>query len=234
MINSILNDDCTDLDELRNWHDNMGGIRADEQIIATWLHEGNYTNALNLANMLRQLYNYDEAAIAEHDQYLDMLNLNILLKQEGRAWDELSNVEQTNLLQLASNSNSTAGSMARAILESNYGAHYCNCLAPIDSTNFKSRGIYYSEAIQNIMGGTVSVNPNPANNWTIFEYTLPDAETEGVIEITDFKGHVKELFKITGIQGQQIWDTRSVIPGVYFYTYTVNNVSTNGKIIISR
>lgn len=234
MIRSILNEEETDNDALRNWLDNMGGQRADEQIIATWLQEGNYANTLNLANLLPQLYNYDEAALAEHNYYLDMLNLNIFLKQEGRAWDELSTPELNSISYIAANSHSTAGSMAKAILESNYGTHYCNCLAPADSTSFKSSSLYNPEAIQDMLGGSVSVNPNPANNWTAFEYTLPEAETEGKIEITDLKGNVLELFMVTGKQGIQIWDTRIVTSGVYFYTFTANNVSTNGKIIISK
>jgi hypothetical protein len=234
MIRCIMNNDECDLDELRNWLDNMGGQRADEQIIATWLQEDNYSNALSLANILPQLYNYDETSLVEHNHYLDFLNLSVLLKQEGRTWDELSIAELNSISYIAANSYSTAGSMARAILESNYGAHYCSCLPLVDSTNFKSSSIYSPKAIQEIFGGTVSVTPNPANQWAVFNYSLPEHTSDGSITITDATGGLIESFTITGVLGQKIWDTRKVKPGIYFYTITVNGIKQTDKIVISR
>jgi hypothetical protein len=35
-------------------------------------------------------------------------------------------------------------------------------------------------------------------------------------------------------QGQKIWDSRQVNPGVYFYNFNVSGVRKSGKIVISK
>jgi hypothetical protein len=41
-------------------------------------------------------------------------------------------------------------------------------------------------------------------------------------------------FSITAKQGQQIWDPRSIKPGVYFYTLSADGFFKHGKIVISK
>ena len=78
----------------------------------------------------------------------------------------------------------------------------------------------------------ISVKPNPANTWTAFDYKLTNKESVGYIKITDISGMEIKQFKITGKQGQQVWDTRLVKPGIYFYTLISNGLSKSDKIII--
>ena len=52
IIRSILNDTISDYTGLHNWLDNLGGLRADKQIIASYVQEGNFADAFTLANML--------------------------------------------------------------------------------------------------------------------------------------------------------------------------------------
>ena len=76
--------------------------------------------------------------------------------------------------------------------------------------------------------------PNPAKDWTAFEYTLPGSTTDGIIKITDVTGNIVQTFTITGQQGTKIWDTRKVKSGVYFYTLNVSGFNKSGKIVISK
>jgi len=100
----------------------------------------------------------------------------------------------------------------------------------------------------------LKVYPNPATNYIIFE--LPVITTPSVVisrETTvgsDEKSprhnpHTTPKITITNTLGQQIaqlevvnnktvLDTRGFIPGVYFYTLTVEGMSSTGKIIISN
>jgi hypothetical protein len=41
-------------------------------------------------------------------------------------------------------------------------------------------------------------------------------------------------FVLVSKLGQQIWDTRAVKPGVYFYTLNAGGFSKHGKIVISK
>ena len=128
----------------------------------------------------------------------------------------------------------SAGAQAKGILEFAYNYHYCNCLDVSDNSGYKSIGNINYDAFNRVFGAIVEVKPNPAKEWTSFNYTLPDNETEGVIKISDVTGKVIEIFTVDGQQGQKIWDTRRIKSGVYFYTFTVNGISKSGKIVISK
>nr|NQU91426.1 T9SS type A sorting domain-containing protein [Bacteroidota bacterium] len=232
MIRSNLNDGAIDLQELRNWLDNVGGRRANEQIIASFLQEGNFADALALAELLPQLYDYDTREMEEHNMYLDILNLEIQLRQDERSIKDLDSTELQNLISIAETSVNTAGSIARGILETQYGHHFCDCLNTIENEGFKNSGPASQGALNTMFGGSIDVNPNPANDWTSFKYTLPSNESEAVIKISNVMGEIIDVFTVSGQQGQKIWDTRKIKPGVYFYTFVVNDLKKSGKIIV--
>jgi len=219
---------------IRNWFDNIGGKRADEQIIASYVQEENFEDALTLAGMLPQLYNYDYRDLEEYNLYMEMLSLEIQLRQEGRGIGELDSTEVSNLVFIAGNSNSTAGSMAKGILETLYGYHYCNCLNVSDTLGYKSSGMVNPEALAKVYGFDVNVEPNPAKDWVAFNYTLPGKETEGLIKVSDVSSKLVTTMTITGAHGQKVWDTREINSGVYFYTFNVSEFSKSGKIVISK
>ena len=66
-----------------------------------------------------------------------------------------------------------------------------------------------------------------------------NSETEGhfinlgtEVRITDITGKKVTAFDINRKQGQQVWDTRTVKPGVYIYTLTSLGSSVSGKLVI--
>jgi hypothetical protein len=218
---------------LRNWLNNVGGIRADEQIIASYIQEGNYTDALLLANMLPALYDMEGEDLTEHNYYMDILNLHFNLQQQGRNILELDSTEVAGLIPIAENSRSTAGVQARSILEYGYGYNYFNCPDFNDTTGYKSSNFNIDDFTL-IYGIEITVKPNPARGWTAFNYQLPYDMSKGVIKITDVYGKIIETIAISGYQGQRIWDTRSIKPGIYFYTLNTSGFSKSGKLIINK
>jgi subtilisin family serine protease len=233
IIRSLLNDTITDNVELRNWLNNIGGKRADEQIIASYMGEGNYTNALALANMMPALYNYTGDELTEHGYYLDMLNLQISLAQQGKTIFDLDSTEINNLVFMAENSSGTAGSQAKGILEYAYGYHYCNCISA-DTSGYKSSKVINPDAFEKLLDIEITVKPNPAKDWAVFNYSLPDSGAEGVIKISDVSGKLITALPINGKQGQKIWDTREIKSAVYFYTLHVSGFKKSGKIVVSK
>jgi len=233
IIRSILNDSLVDNSELRNWLDNIGGKRADEQIIATYLSEGNYTDAMALANMMPVLYKYSGGEITEHSYYTEMLNLQIFLANEQRTIFDLDSTEVSNLVFIADNSIGTAGAQAKGILEFAYGYHYCNCIG-VDTSGYKNSNAFNPDAFEKLYGIEISVEPNPVREWAAFNYTLPDNNSECVIKISDVSGKQIATLPINRKQGQTVWDTRKVKSGVYFYTLNVSGFSKSGKIVVSK
>jgi hypothetical protein len=76
--------------------------------------------------------------------------------------------------------------------------------------------------------------PNPAKEWAVFNYSLPDSDAKGVIMINDVSGKLISTLPINGEQGQKIWDTREIKSGVYFYTLHVSGFNKSGKIVVSK
>ncbi|MDD2633818.1 MAG: T9SS type A sorting domain-containing protein, partial [Bacteroidales bacterium] len=234
IVRSLLNDSITDMAALRTWLTNIGGQRANEQIIATYLQEGNQQEALALATMLPDLHNYDAPAMSEHTMYMNLLNLQVQMNQQGKPLTNLDSTEVNSLVAIAENGKGTAGAMARGLLESNYGYHFCDCITAESNNGFKSGSVYNAKTLQQIIGGSIEVNPNPATDWTNFNYTLPVMDSKGEIVISDVTGTVVQKFTVSAMQGNQIWDTRNIKPGVYYYMFTVDGFSQNGKIVVTH
>ncbi|MDD3666955.1 MAG: T9SS type A sorting domain-containing protein, partial [Bacteroidales bacterium] len=233
IVRSILNDSVVDNNELRNWLDNIGGKHADEQIIASYLSEGNYSDATALANMMPALYDYSDDEMAEHNYFMDMLNLQISLQYGQRTIFDFDSTEVSNLVYIAETSSGTAGVQAKGILEYAYGYQYCNCINA-DSSGYKSSSMPNPDSFEQLLGIEIRVEPNPAKEWAAFNFTLPDSESEGVIQINNAEGKLVETLSISGKQGQEIWNTSIVKPGVYFYTLNVSGFNKSGKIIVSK
>jgi hypothetical protein len=153
--------------------------------------------------------------------------------QQERTIYHLDNAEVANLEFIAENSTGTAGAQAKGILEFAYGHHYCNCVKG-DTTGYKSSDNFNYNAFSKVFGPQVEVNPNPAGEWTTFNYSLPAKDSEAVIKISDVNGKIIETLIVSGTQGQKVWDTRKINNGVYFYTFEVNRFTKSGKIVISK
>lgn len=233
IVRSILNDSVIDNNQLHDWLDNIGGKRADEQIIASYIGEANYSSATTLANMMPALYDYSNDDIAEHNNFMEMLNLQIALANEERTIFDLDSTEVNNLVYIAENSKGTAGAQAKGILEYAYGYQFCNCINA-DSSGYKSSSVFNPNSFEQLLGIEISVEPNPVKDWAAFNFTLPDSKSEGAIQINNAEGKLVETLLISGKQGQIIWDTREIKPGVYFYTLNVSGFNRTGKMIISK
>ena len=233
MIRSILNDSITDFVQLRNWFDNRGGIESDKAIIASYAEEGNYTAAFSLADALPSLYNLQDKELQEHINYMQLLDLERTLAIENRKITGLNNTELAVLNSIADSSDNASGAASKGILETYYGNHFCNCPEIVDETAFKSSYVNPND-VNKIYGIEISVKPNPAKDWAAFDYTLPENATNATLIITDAFGKTIAHFVLSGIQGQQLWDTRGIVAGTYIYTLKVNGSSKTGKIVINK
>ena len=232
IIRSILSDSIINLNDLRNWLDNICGLTADKQIISTYLQEGDTSNALTLLNMLPALYDLQDEELNAYYDYSNMVNLQITLQSQNRNLHQLDSTEIAGLLWMADSASGDARMQSRNILEYAYGYHYCDCPALPDSIGLKSSSnLNYGNFIKS-KGMEVIATPNPASTWVAFDYHLALKDTEGTITISDVSGRVVETIKITGNQGQKTWDIRRIKQGVYIYTLNAGGLSQSGKLII--
>ena len=53
------------------------------------------------------------------------------------------------------------------------------------------------------IGTEVEVHPNPAGEWTTFNYSLPAFDSKGVIKISDVNGKIIETLIVSGTTGSE-------------------------------
>lgn len=234
IIRSILNDTIMDYTELRNWLDNIGGITSDRQIISSYLSQGNFTDAFTIANMLPTLYELKGNDSIEHLYYMDMLNLYQTLNQQGRNTHQLDSTEKVDIVYIADNSTGLAGKQAKSILEAVYN-DYCHTCPNVDGTNgYKTTSLVNPNLLGTYLGLEINVKPNPAREWTSFEYSLTVDVNTGEIEIRNVSGIVVDVLNLSANKGQILWDTRNFPAGVYVYTIKCSGYSKSGKLVISK
>lgn len=233
LLRNMLNDSITNMDEVRNWLDNLQSLAMDYQIVDSYLQEGNTTSALALIDMMPQLYNITGEDMDEYNRYKSLKQLQAQLKDEDRNMFLLTANEKSLLEDMVTSSKGRAGMQARNILEFVYGNDYCDCPSPLEEA-LKSSSISTMEVVNKAYEPIIEASPNPAKNWTTFTYKLPETTDDALLQVTDAKGHLVHSVQLTGVQGQTIWDTRKVDPGVYFYTLKCKGSATTEKIVIAK
>jgi uncharacterized protein YvpB len=63
----------------------------------------------------------------------------------------------------------------------------------------------------------VDAAPNPAKDYTVFHYTLPDFATGYTLRVFDLEGKLLKQLPLSGTKGETIWDVTQVAAGLYTY-----------------
>lgn len=92
------------------------------------------------------------------------------------------------------------------------------------STDITTANVHYA----------VSVYPNPAKDFIVFEYQSPNSE-DVIINISNIKGEIIDSIKLSSNYTKKLWDTRFINTGVYLYS-AVNSkgIINTGRIVISK
>ena len=233
IIRSTLSDTIMNSQLYREWLDNLGGIEADKQIIASYFSENDFNQMQALLNIIPSLYNLEESDLLAYNEYKSLIEMQMEWKQQGKSIFNLDSTDITILQEHAENSVGTAKSIARNILSYYYETNYCDCLIT-DSLNMKKGWAEDEDVLLNYFGPNITIKPNPAHNWTTFNYKLLDDLSEGIIEISSSTGMVIKLYNVKGKQGQIIWDTRSVKPGIYLITIKSKGTSQSVKAVVTK
>ena len=115
IIRSLVNDTVLDITELRGWLGNLVDIHADRDIIATYVDEGDFTGALALADMLPDLYGLSGNDLAEHGDYVELLELYRDLYADGRNITQLDSTETAQVNRIAEQGTGYPQAMAQAV-----------------------------------------------------------------------------------------------------------------------
>ena len=237
MVRSILADSIVDMAELRGWLANLNDLSADRQIISTYMAEGDFGTAFSLANMLPALYEFDETALAEHDDYMELLGLYRDLHNDGRSTLQLTESETDDVEDIAINGTGLPQYMAQSLLEATTERyHFAECPL-IDEPSGMGRGVpqgYTQEDLSKAMGLAVSAKPNPATTWVAIDFNLPGDAKTAVVEIVNSLGEKVMLSQLNGNVGQKVLDLRELAGGVYTITILCGEYYLTEKLIVTK
>ena len=126
------------------------------------------------------------AALNEHNGYMQLLVLNDTLYKQHRTVFELTESETAIVDSLATFGVGIAQVMAENILEANGGPTMVNCPQMVlhDDIGDGGRGKFVAEDLNEALGFTVNVSPNPATTWMALDFTLPNKITKASFTLT--------------------------------------------------
>lgn len=239
IIRSLVNDTVLNISELRGWLANMKDIYADRDIITTYVDEGDFTNALTLANMLPSLYGLTGNDLVEHNDYVELLELYRDLHNDDRNIMQLDSTERAQVERIALQGSGYPQAMAQAVL---YGTDWESYAEnPFDCPTLTllqggQRGGYAftPEDLGKAFGLSISVKPNPATTWAAVDYTLPAKLSKATITVSNALGVTVMSIELNGNQGQKVLDLRGLADGVYLYTIKCGEYVQTGKLVIAK
>lgn len=234
MLRSILADESLDMNQLRNWLHNLGGLGAERQIVASFAQEGRFDDAYALAQTLPQVYALEDEALEEHNRFVAMLQMQQQLQAENRDIEHLTEIETAMINDFAVSDAGLAGALARSIVETRDGQPLANCPSLQSEASYKTGAVVNPGLLGESFGLSLSVKPNPANSWTAFDFTLPEGASEARIEITSPAGVVIHSLQLSGSRGQKLFDSRKLSPGVYNCSLIAGGFSQTVKLIIQH
>lgn len=237
IVRSNLNDSVANPEELRTWLGNMNDIAADRMAISSYLQEGDSTSAFTLANMLPELYGLEGERLADHSGYMQLIQLYQSLNSSGRTVYEMTETETAMVDSIAENGIGVSRGLAKNLRGQVLDTIMETCLDPGIPDLLeggRESSIIDASTVNQAMGFTVSIGPNPATTWTVVDYALPAKMTKGSLVLTNALGVVMVAAELEGSQGQKVLDLRGLANGVYLYTVRCGELVQTGKLVITK
>jgi hypothetical protein len=237
IVRSNLNDSVANPTELRTWLGNMGDIASDRMIVASYLQEGDSLNAFTLASLLPELYGLQGDALSDHSDYMRLIALHQALSREHRTVFELTEAEATMVDSIAMLGTGTSKAMAEAMLMERSGEYIpispCPSMPNAGGGN-RGMGNVTNTSVNEALGFTANISPNPATTWTTVDYTLPANMSKATLAITNTLGVTVMSTELNGKQGQKVLDLRGLADGVYLYTIVCGEYVNTGKLVVTK
>ena len=213
----------------------MNDMASDRLAVASYIQEGDFVNAIALAETLPNVYGLQGEDLEEHNDYMSLIRLYATLDETGRKTMQLTEEETELVEDIAENGSGASQSMAFSILAENNGTAVTRVTCPTLPTisGASKRGIVNKKQdMATALGMKVSMAPNPATSWTEVEYTLPIDEGKASLVITNALGVNVLRTELNGNQGRTTLNLENIPSGVYTYFVRCGEFSQTGKLIV--
>ena len=236
IIRSNLNDSVANPTELRQWLANMNEIASDRMIVASYIHEGDFTNAFAIANTLPNKYNLQGDELSDHSDYMTLLNLYRALYNSNRTVRELTESEKETVANIAENGHGASKLMATGIImetsDRTAVSYICPALSREDGDRSKdnSDDNSYDKTSELFVG----LSPIPASTWVSVDYKLPAYYAKATMTIMSSYGVKIMDIELSGDKGTTTVDLRDLSSGVYSYIVRCGDKILTGKLVVTK
>ena len=222
-----------DVTELREWLGRMDDMNSDRMMIATYIHEGDFANAIAIAKTLPDKYGLQGDDLSEHLDYVEIIRLHERLHETGRTALQLSDSEMTVLVEIADNGSGTSRIMARSLLDENRGIPtFAPTQCPtIPAYGAETRGNSQEKNMMTAKELDIVISPNPATTVLEVKYALPEDEYEADLVMINSLGMKVMSAKLYGEEGTATLDLGHLPAGMYFYDISCGEHRMSGKMI---
>lgn len=237
IVRSNLNESEADPAELREWLGKMNDITADRMVVSSYIHEGDSSSAFALAKTLPNKYGLYGDDLADHADYLRLMQLYQTLYRTNRTVYQLADSEKGMVDDIANNGTGISKSLAETLIEQITGNQRGDCIdSELPSPPNSNRGELSVQKtfVNNGEGFRITIIPNPASTWAVVDYKLPADKTEAVVEIYNSLGAKVMSVELVGSQGQRVLDFRHLAGGVYTYNLRNGEFVKTGKLVIAH
>ena len=232
IVRTNLNKEERDFNELREWIGKSNDISSARMIIASYIQQKDFVNAIALAKKMPATYDLQGEELNEFYDYLDIIRLHESLSETNRTTLQLSDYETALLEDIAENGTGASKAMAEAILAENRGLPTIVISACPTIPNFATavRGTDESEMTSDT-AFKVELSPNPATTNVEVSYTLPENETNATLVMTNTLGVNVMTVHLDGNNGKTTLSLEELPSGIYFYTIRCGENVKSGKLV---
>ena len=188
---------------------------------------GNYAQAEAVIEAMLLEKNLRSPEEQERQRMLTYIEVLADAADDGRNAYQLTTQEVNALENMATDHYDRPSNWAYNLLCYVYG----KCRAPWTGGEAtpKSRS-YQTATAQTTALHALFVQPNPARTWVAFNYRFAPTTVQASIVVHDLAGRVVHQERVSGTDGQVLWDIRDVGPG----SYTVSLVADGATLSTER
>lgn len=236
IVRSNLNENEANFEELRMWLGKMQTLANDRIIVASYIHEGDFKNALALANTLPNVYNLQGDNLVDYNDYMTLLYIYQSLFNSDRTIHEMTEREYATVFDISEHGVGTSQSMAKAIMIELSDSYENNCLClDLTETNDRETISNTDYVVKETDGFMIKLRPMPANSMVSVDYKLPEGQSNATLTIINPIGIKVVEIKLETAQNSITLDVSRLNPGIYLLKVDMGDGKEyTEKIIVER
>jgi hypothetical protein len=216
-----------------NLYEEENSIFSNYSLSFEYLNQGDTLNAFEVLSSIPSNFELTYAGLLRHQEYIDLFHV-LISSGMYQGYNENDTSFQESLIFMASSSEGRIKALTRNILLSENLIRYNEPFIFPDQ-NLKSTEYKKHTSKITINDNSLKLNPNPALNYVMVDYTLAISSSLQTIKILDMSGRICLDISIYEKKGYKIIPIKNLSNGIYIFQICQNDTPViSKKLIISK